>query len=110
MNNIVCLRFLEESPVYTGEKTYEEILTDGVFAIGLTKRGSSNEIIFHILAEDDGHIFETKNDTNCWHSFWLMSLIKFLETCFRYMENNNQKYKVTTGGGGFMYEQAHKKT
>ena len=88
MNEIVNLNEQNEYPcVYTGDKEYELILTDGSFAIGLSSLDDGH-IVFHILSEDDGNIFESKNGTACWSCWWLPKFGFFIKDCHIWMKQN----------------------
>lgn len=92
MTKIIHLLEKEKSNEYTftGKNSYFLILTDGVFAVGLTKN-QYNEIIIHILFEDDGCIFETSQDTVNFHSYWFMRYHEFIKNISFYMDENFEK-------------------
>lgn len=78
-----------EPHVYTGDQSYDKILTDGNFGMGLKKRGpEDNVLLFFILSEDDGHLFETRMPAPCWSTFWLPHLMRFHQQCEEWLVRN----------------------
>ena len=95
--------FQEEPHTYNGTREYDLILTDGNFAVGLTRRGPKDKhVIYHILTEDDGSIFETKNPTNSWSSWWLNRHCTFLSKVEEYMKTHTEIFKPHEWGYDFI--------
>jgi hypothetical protein len=100
MNKIVSLNLIDnELPRYIGNSRYDLIITKGIFAVGINRRSLDDpHIVFYLLGEDDGCIFETTH-TQCYSSHWLELYAFFLLEVNYYLNNNYKKDKL----GGYEF-------
>ena len=65
----------------------------GIVAAWIEKR-KDNEPLIHLMSEDDGHLFWSKNKDVCFSSCWLDNYMSVLTKTKSYILKHNKKFNI----------------